>query len=1091
LMPSVLGAQLCGIWTYGNVSPRGVAAAVGNGTTVIITGVQAFASQDGGPWRWNQLPVPGGVYYDVTWGHGLFVAAGGGGIVASTDGVAWFTVMPLPAGAVEDVAWNGTQFVAVGEILSGPFGGIYSNSPVVMTSTDGLQWATTPLPSDVALSKVRWARGQWIGLSSGGGEYLNGIFTSADGVSWTRRLPDVNPTGVAWNGSQYLAVGTASDNGPVVATSPDGVQWTAKPSVDHLPMNDVASDGRQWVVTSVLASAPTPYEVVLTSEDGVTWRQSSFAGFGDVASVVRWTGTSFITLGSYGYATSADGTDWTVSPVVDLSVVTWAGDHFVAVGSTSATGQGAALTSSDGEAWTAASQPPDGTVSAAVWTGTQVVAVGSGGSVFTSPDGDAWTRRASLATGSPAPARLAWSGTQLLAAIGGSLFTSVDGANWTPAAQVDGAIAALDWGAGQFVAVGSRPSSSTGSCLAIWSSPDGVQWVQRKGDVACTFYGDEALMGVAWNGTRFVTVGLHHPIHQDFALIAAQSADGVSWRPVQFAFGSYEGSLPVNVWWTGAGFLETWGGRVFTSPDGVAWAEEVPFSQGFTPTAVAGNGRQIVAVGRMGGVENVDCTAPPPIGQPGVTNVAVVTAAQTPGLAGTQWVTDVELFNPGAYSDPAFLYYLPRDTDNSAPARRSVMVPPGQAVRLGNVVGQLFGLGGSAGALTVSSPQPLLATSRTYTTSGAGTLGQFVPGLGEETALAAGDEARLIQLTRNPSYRTNIGFESITSHPISITVNLFLATGEFLGTKTFSLQSFGSAQATEIFPQIGVNVVDDAFAVVRSGTPGARFFTYAAVVDNTSGDSITVLPGEVSSGEPLYVPAVAHNPGLSGTQWRSDLEVHNPGAVQTQYTLELLKSGQDNSTPASATFTLDPGMSRRYVDVVKDVFGFDGSGAIRVTPSVGRIMVAARSYTDSGNGTRGQFIPGIAASAATAADVAANLIQLTQTTSGATGFRTNIGLVNATASPISVQIDLYSAQRTWLGREALSLAPYEFRQETEIFRSVTFSDVNDGFAVVTGGPAGARFLAYASVVDNASGDPIYIRAVSVVPHVASSGAGTP
>jgi hypothetical protein len=1066
LMPSVLGAQLCGVWSYGNVSPRGIAAAAGNGTTVIITQGEAFASRDGVRWRWSQLPVPGPAYWDITWGHGLFVAAGDGGIVASTDGVAWHTVRPMQGGSVESVAWSGTKFVAVGLIYGGP--------SVVFTSADGLQWATTPLPVDVALSSVRWAGGQWIGLSRVGGDSLNGIYTSADGVSWIKRLPDMDPTGVAWNGSQYLAVGTAINSAPVMATSPDGVQWTVRPAVNGLPMLDVASDGRQWVVPSWQGLIPA-HPVILTSRDGASWRAVDLPPGLDLTEAVRWTGTAFITVGSTGYATSVDATDWALNPLADLSAVTWTGSHFVAVGATFGTGQGSAEFSPDGEVWAEATRPPDGPAVAAVWTGSQMVAAGPGGGVFTSPDGDVWTRQASLAVGSTDPASVAWSGSRLVAAFGGKVFTSTDGAGWTAAAQVDGTITGMAWGAGQFVGVGRR-LGSMGTCLAIWSSPDGVQWPARQGDSPCAFYGDDALSGVAWSGSRFVTAGIHHPTHGDVGIVLLESADGVNWSPLQIALASDQGSFSANVWWTGVGFLATWGNRVFTSPDGVTWTEDVPFKPGFYPAAMAGNGHQVVAVAGWGAVARTDCTAPPPIGQPGVTNTAVVTAARTPGLAGTQWVTDVELFNPASNAVAALVYYLPRDTDNTAPLRRSVTVPSGQAVRLDNVVGRLFGLNESAGALTVSCSQPLLVTSRTYTTPSSGTLGEFVPGLGEQAAIVAGQEARLIQLTRNAGYRTNIGFESISAGPIEVAVDLFRATGEFLGEKTFSLPPFGAAQATEIFPQIGVTVVDDAFAVVRSDTPGARFFTYAAVVDNASGDTITVLPGQVSGGEPLYVPAVAHNTGLKGTQWRADLEVHNPGAVQARYSLELLKAGQDNSAPASATFTLDPGTSRRYVDVIKDVFGVEGSGAIRVTPSSGSIVVAARSYTDPGTGTRGQFIPGLPVSAATAAPISARLIQLTHTASGATGFRTNIGLVNVTAAPLSAQIGLYSAQGTWLGTKVLSLAPYEFRQETEIFRSVTASDVSDAFAVVSSAMPGARFLAYASVVDNVSGDPFYIPA---------------
>ena len=237
-----------------------------------------------------------------------------------------------------------------------------------------------------------------------------------------------------------------------------------------------------------------------------------------------------------------------------------------------------------------------------------------------------------------------------------------------------------------------------------------------------------------------------------------------------------------------------------------------------------------------------------------------------------------------------------------------------------------------------------------------------------------------------------------------------------------------------------------------------------------------MLPVQASSSQPLYLAAVAHNPGLNGTVWRTDLEVANPGAAPAAYRIELLKSGQDNTTPAAATYTLDPGTSRRYLDVVSDVFGFAGSGAIRVTPTAGAVMATARSYTDTGSGSRGQFIPAVPLSQAIAAGTTGGLIQLTSTAGGASGFRANVGFVNATASPVTVQADLYSATGAWLGAPFDTLAPYEFTQDTGIFGTVTTSDVADGFAVLTSGTAGAQFFAYASVIENLSGAPVYVPA---------------
>jgi len=251
-------------------------------------------------------------------------------------------------------------------------------------------------------------------------------------------------------------------------------------------------------------------------------------------------------------------------------------------------------------------------------------------------------------------------------------------------------------------------------------------------------------------------------------------------------------------------------------------------------------------------------------------------------------------------------------------------VPPGQAVRLADVAGQLFGLSKSAGALIVSSSQPLLATSRTSTGSSAGTLGQFVPGLPESAALTAGQESRLIQLSENAGYRTNVGFASVSATPISATITLYRASGELLGKLPVTLPRFGSAQVTKILPKIGVASVDDAFAVGPLGHAGRAVLRLRLGRGQRLGRSPHRAPGPGERLRAALHPAVAHNPGLNGTMWRTDLEVANPGAVQASYRIELLKSNQDNSTPGAATFILDPGTSRRYLDVVSDVLGLPG-----------------------------------------------------------------------------------------------------------------------------------------------------------------------
>ena len=107
---------------------------------------------------------------------------------------------------------------------------------------------------------------------------------------------------------------------------------------------------------------------------------------------------------------------------------------------------------------------------------------------------------------------------------------------------------------------------------------------------------------------------------------------------------------------------------------------------------------------------------------------------------------------------------------------------------------------------------------------------------------------------------------------------------------------------------------------------------------STAKSSATV-PGSV-----LFIPASAHVTGALGTNWRTDLELFNPGQAQATVTVSLLRAQQSNSNPSQQTYTLDPGESVRHEDVLTSVFGFDGSAAIMITNDSGMVAVTSRTY---------------------------------------------------------------------------------------------------------------------------------------------------
>ncbi len=448
-------------------------------------------------------------------------------------------------------------------------------------------------------------------------------------------------------------------------------------------------------------------------------------------------------------------------------------------------------------------------------------------------------------------------------------------------------------------------------------------------------------------------------------------------------------------------------------------------------------------------------------------------SAHTEGAEGTSWISDAVLYNDGDGAATVKLWFLKNEQDNLGGQPTPLTLPGRTATRLVDFVLTVFGEDHTSGALLVASDKELVIGSRTYNNDATGTFGQYIPGIPSVNAIGSGEEARLIQLTRNSGFRTNIGFANATDQPLYVSVDLRRANGNPISQRYFAVQPFGFLQKTNI---IGDDI-DDAYAIVRSSTPDAKYFTYASVVDRISGDPILILPpaDPVPAGTDVYLAGAAHVEGTGGTDWRTDLEVHNPRPTPVSFEIALLEKDQSNLSPPTHTLVLDAGMSVRYEDVLLDVFGVIGAGAIRVTPANGSIMVSGRTFHQDSGRTYGQFIPGRVADDAIAFGQKGHLIQLSRSASNSSGYRTNIGFLNTTSSTIEVDVEI-PAPGGELWEIQTSLLPYEYDQLDDAIGMVTSQSVDNLTARVTTTSPGGSLIAYASVVDNRSGDPTYIPA---------------
>jgi len=196
-----------------------------------------------------------------------------------------------------------------------------------------------------------------------------------------------------------------------------------------------------------------------------------------------------------------------------------------------------------------------------------------------------------------------------------------------------------------------------------------------------------------------------------------------------------------------------------------------------------------------------------------------------------------------------------------------------------------------------------------------------------------------------------------------------------------------------------------------------RVLAYASVVDNLSGDAMFIPAARQRMG---YIPII-HSPGANGTLWRTDLWLSHIGGGTTVFRDFLHSDGLSYTSAGDAS-----------------------------------TLFTSRTYTVGSNGSFGQFVPPAALSTSTA-----TLIGIENDAR----YRTNIGLI--APSPATVRLTAYDAAGTAVWQEevaALRLTQFPLPVALPIGRITV--EVLSGGGVVP----------YASVVDNQSGDPIYIVA---------------
>ena len=235
------------------------------------------------------------------------------------------------------------------------------------------------------------------------------------------------------------------------------------------------------------------------------------------------------------------------------------------------------------------------------------------------------------------------------------------------------------------------------------------------------------------------------------------------------------------------------------------------------------------------------------------------------------------------------------------------------------------------------------------------------------------------------------------------------------------------------------------------------------------------------------IPAVSHTAGQNGT-WMSDVTINNFQATPLTVQLIFVESGENNAdnifpvitNTINGSVTVPAGGNLVLKDVVKGYRGLQNVSGALILGGDKPFAVTSRSYLTAANGsTVGQtvtpardfFDNSVGRSDNTQVAIIPGIVSNAST-------RTNIGFLagagSAAGAPFVVQVTIRDASGTALGSRVVTVPPGFFTQTQFGVVSITSTPFDVGSAEIKLVQGTGAVVPYASVIDNATGSPMYI-----------------
>jgi len=470
--------------------------------------------------------------------------------------------------------------------------------------------------------------------------------------------------------------------------------------------------------------------------------------------------------------------------------------------------------------------------------------------------------------------------------------------------------------------------------------------------------------------------------------------------------------------------------------------------------------------------------------------LALPGVARAQGSGGSFFKSTIWVTYPAFAWDPAaqpnaklrMTYAAQAGGDAGSGAAETFELRPGEIRAFEDPLGALFGVtGDSSGVVTIwtldqiGESRVVLATARTFNAaSPSGTYGQYIEALRLDDGGGLPTGSRMINgLAGNSNSRSNVGVVNLGDSPLSAALTVKNAAGAVIGNPlTVTVPARSVVQTNSVNQAAGAGGLDLFSVQVESSSPHA---SYVSRLDNRTSDPV-FIPDDLEAIKFGWIDGVASAPGQNGTFFRTALSLTNESGSPITVDLSFVPRGSSASS-AAKTVSISAGSSVFYSDCVDELFSLSNVAG-QVVFTGGPVKAWARTYNDTPDGTFGQFIPafGFTEPGANPIGGAYQGKIVLQGLSDDAAFRTNIGLLNWGSESANVTLELFGTNGSSLGVSSQTVGAGESAFLPRALLTITGStSAPTSYAVIS---SSGKIYPWASVIDNKSGDAIFVRPIA-------------